>query len=632
MPKATFPNGKTREYPDGTLVSDIVRDVCGDNVCAVAARINDHLVDLNSPFHTDASISLIDFDSPEGLEILRHSTSHVMAQAVRRLYPGVKLAIGPSIEGGFYYDFDLEQPLTDEDLGKIEKEMSKIISESLPIRRVQMEKDDALAKMRETDEPYKIELIEALDDSTISFYEQDDFIDLCRGPHLSNTSECKAFKLLSVAGAYWRGDENNKMLQRIYGTAFPDQKQLDEHLRLLEEAKKRDHRKLGRDLDLFSFHQEGPGFAFFHPKGMVVWNTLIDFWRQVHTERGYGEVRTPIMLRQHLWEESGHWDHFRENMYFTEVDDNDYAIKPMNCPGGMLIYKSKLHSYRDLPLRWGELGLVHRHERSGVLHGLIRVRQFTQDDAHIFMLPEQMIEEIVGVIDLVEYFYSVFGLPFFVELSTRPEGSIGTDEMWEQATDALKQALAQKGLDYKLSPRDGAFYGPKIDFHVRDALNRTHQCATIQLDFAEPEQFDLTYVAPDGREKRPVMIHRTVMGSIERFLGILIEHFGGALPTWLAPVQVKVLPIADQHHEYARNVQNALQTKGIRCECDLRNEKVGFKIREATKEKVPYMLIVGAKEIEANTVAVRHRTDGDHGAQDLDEFLKTALQEIENRK
>jgi len=629
MAKVTLANDEVREYADGTPLSQVAGDVCGAGVRPVAARLDDQLVDLSIPLHGDALVSFVPPDSPEGLQILRHTASHVMAQAVRRLFPDARLAIGPSIRDGFYYDFDLGHKLAEDDLERIEQEMRRVVAEALPLERIDMNRDAALQAMRDADAPYKIEMLQEMPDGRVSFYRQGEFIDMCTGPHLPNTGDLGSFKLLSVAGAYWRGDERNKMLQRIYGTAFPTPGELDEHLRLLEEAKQRDHRRLGRELDLFSFHEEGPGFAFFHPKGMVVWNALVDFWRQVHRARGYGEVRTPIMLRRSLWETSGHWDHFRQNMYFAQIDEHDYAVKPMNCPGGMLIYKSRLRSYRDLPLRWAELGLVHRHEKSGVLHGLVRVRQFTQDDAHIFMLPEQMVDEVVGVIDLVEYFYGVFDLPFHVELSTRPEDSIGTDAMWERATDALANALKRKGIDYKLNPGAGAFYGPKIDFHIRDALGRTWQCATIQLDFAEPEQFDLTYVDADGRQKRPVMIHRTVMGAIERFLGVLIEHYGGALPTWMAPVQVKVLPISDDNHPYAQQVQQQLLADGIRAECDLRNEKVGFKIREATVAKIPYMLVVGAREATAGTVAVRHRTAGDRGAQTLDAFRAALRCEIE---
>ena len=632
MPKVVLPDGQEREYPAGTPLAQVAADVQRGNSQPVAAMLNGHAVDLSHALQSDSAVEFVSKESPEGLEVLRHTTSHVMAQAVRRLYPNARLAIGPAIEDGFYYDFDLDKTLNEDDLARIEQEMQKIVAEALPIVRVEMTKDEARRRMQEAGESYKVEMIDELEDPTVSFYKQGEFIDMCRGPHLANTTQVGAFKLLNVAGAYWRGSERNKMLQRIYGTAFPRREQLLEHLRLLEEARKRDHRKLGRDLDLFSFHEEGPGFPCFHAKGMVVWNALLEFWRQVHRERNYGEVRTPIILRQRVWEQSGHWDHFQQNMYFTRIDDQEYAIKPMNCPGGMLIYKTRMRSYRDLPLRWAELGVVHRHERSGVLHGLIRVRQFTQDDAHIFMLPEQMIDEIVGVIDLIQYVYGVFQLPFHVELSTRPDSSIGTDEMWERATDALRQALELKGLRFKENPGEGAFYGPKIDFHIRDALQRTHQCATIQLDFAEPEQFDLTYVDADGQLKRPVMIHRVVLGSIERFLGILLEHYGGALPTWLAPVQVKVLPISEEQHGYAQEMCVILEKADIRVECDLRNEKIGYKIREATLEKVPYMLILGAREAASRTVSVRHRSAGDKGAQTLDAFLSALKEEIQSKR
>ena len=574
---------------------------------------------------------LHDRETHDPVDMLRHTTSHVMAHAVTRLFPGTRLAIGPSIDNGFYYDFELPEAISADDLARIEDEMRAIVAQDLPLERIELPRAEAIRRMREAEQVYKVELLEAIEDDTVSFYQQGDFIDLCRGPHLATTGEVKAFKLLSVAGAYWRGDERRPMLTRIYGTAFPTQDELDEHLHLLEEARLRDHRKLGRALDLYSFHPEGPGFALFHPKGLTLWDQLMGYWRKLHDAAGYVYIRTPILLRKSVWEASGHWDHYGEKMYVTEIDGDEYCIKPMNCVGGMLYYKTRLHSYREFPLRVAEVGMVHRHEQSGELNGLFRVRQFTQDDAHIFMAPDQVRDEVIGVIDLVDTFYRTLGLPYHLELSTRPEKSIGTGEMWELATEALGDALEAKGLDYKVNEGDGAFYGPKIDFHVQDALKRTWQCATIQLDFAMPEQFDLTYVGPDNARHRPVMIHRVVYGSIERFIGVLVEHFAGAFPLWLAPEQVRVLPIADAQADYAAGVAARLRQDEVRVTVDSRNEKVGFKIREATVEKIPYILIVGGREAEAGTVAVRRRGEGDLGPQPLDDFVERVCLEIRDK-
>jgi len=555
-----------------------------------------------------------------------------MAQAVKRLFPSTKLAIGPAIDNGFYYDFDSDRTFTPEDLEKIEEEMKKIIKEDFPLERFELPREEAIKFMKEKNETYKVELIQDLpEDAVISFYKQGEFVDLCAGPHVPSTGKIKAFKLLNVAGAYWRGNEKNKMLQRIYGTSFTKKSELDEYINRLEEAKKRDHRKLGKELDLYQIMEEGPGFPFFLPKGMVLRNVLENFWREEHKKWGYQEIRTPLILNEDLWHRSGHWDHYKDNMYFTKIDENNYAIKPMNCPGGMLVYKRKMHSYRELPQRLAELGLVHRHELSGALHGLMRVRCFTQDDAHIFMLPEQVKQEIINVINLIDYFYGVFGFNYHVELSTRPEDSMGSDEQWEMATNGLKEALEEKGIKYKINEGDGAFYGPKIDFHLEDSIGRTWQCGTIQLDFQMPQKFELTYIGADGEKHTPVMIHRVVFGSIERFIAILTEHYAGAFPTWLAPVQVKILPIADKHHDYVLELQKKLEQNDIRVEVDLRNEKIGYKIREAQLEKIPYMLVIGDKEMESNMVAVRSRKDGDQGIVAVDEFINNILNEINNK-
>lgn len=566
------------------------------------------------------------------ISIVRHTCSHVLAQAVKRLYPNAKLAIGPSIDSGFYYDFDIEGGFTSEDLTALESEMKKIIKENLKITTFTKPREDAIAFMKEKDEPYKVELIEDLpEDASISFYQQGDFVDLCAGPHILYTKGIKAFKLTSVAGAYWRGNEKNKMLTRIYGTAFFTKDELAEYLNMIEEAKKRDHRKLGRELGIFTMMDEGPGFPFFLPNGMVLKNTLIDYWRQIHTREGYVEISTPMMLNRKLWETSGHWDHYKENMYTTVIDDTDFAVKPMNCPGGMLVYKSEPHSYRDLPLRMGELGLVHRHEKSGQLHGLMRVRCFTQDDAHIFMTPEQIPSEIKGVISIIDEVYTLFGFKYHVELSTRPEDSMGSDEDWETATNGLKSALDDLGLDYIVNEGDGAFYGPKIDFHLEDSLGRTWQCGTIQLDFQLPMRFNAEYTGEDGEKHQPIMIHRVVFGSIERFIGIIIEHFAGKFPTWLAPVQVKVLPVSEKSHDYAASVYEKLKASGIRAEIDNRDEKIGYKIREAQLKKIPYMLILGENESSTRCVSVRSRDNGDLGSNNLDDFIKDIKAEIESK-
>ena len=572
-------------------------------------------------------------EAEDELRAIRHTASHVLAQAVKRLYPETKLAIGPAIDDGFYYDFDREGGFTPEDLEKLEAEMKKIIKENIPLKPFVLPRDEAIKLMQEKGEPYKVELIEDLpEEETISFYQQGDFTDLCAGPHIMYTKGVKAFKLTSIAGAYWRGSEKNKMLTRIYGTAFANKEDLENYLTMLEEAKKRDHRKLGKELGLFMFTEEGPGFPFFLPKGMTLKNTLIDYWREIHLRENYQEVSTPVILSRKLWETSGHWDHYKDNMYTTVIDEEDYAIKPMNCPGGMLVYKSQPRSYRDLPLRVGELGLVHRHEKSGQLHGLMRVRCFTQDDAHIFMTQEQITEEIKNVTRLINEVYTLFGFEYFVELSTRPEDSMGSDEDWELATNGLRNALEEMGLDYIVNEGDGAFYGPKIDFHLRDSIGRTWQCGTIQLDFQLPQRFEAEYVAEDGTKKRPIMIHRVCFGSIERFIGILIEHFAGAFPTWLAPVQVKVLPISDKYMDYAEKVVNELKEAGIRVEIDTRAEKIGYKIREARLQKIPYMLVVGAKEEEEGKVFVRSRFLGDEGAKDLGEFITSIKAEIKSRE
>ncbi|MDP9750947.1 MULTISPECIES: threonine--tRNA ligase [Thermoanaerobacter] len=626
----TLKDGTQREFEKGMTVYEIAKSI-SERLAkeAVGGKFNGKVVELNTKIEEDGKLEILTFDDEEGKKIYWHTSSHILAQAVKRLFKDVKLAIGPAIDNGFYYDFDTDRPFTTEDFEAIEQEMNKIIKEDYKLERFVLPKDKAIKLMEGKGEPYKVELIKEIPEGEeISFYKQGEFTDLCAGPHLMSTGMVKTIKLLSVAGAYWKGDEKNKMLQRIYGISFPKKSMLDEYLHMLEEAKKRDHRKLGKELDLFSIHPEGPGFPFFHPKGMIIRNILEDFWRKEHMKHGYQEIKTPIILNEELWRRSGHWDHYKENMYFTEIDGETYAIKPMNCPGAMLVYKSTMHSYRDLPLRLCELGLVHRHELSGVLHGLMRVRSFTQDDAHLFMTPEQVEDEILGVINLVDYFYKIFGFEYFVELSTRPENSMGSDEDWELATNALISALNRVNLPYKVNEGDGAFYGPKIDFHLKDSIGRTWQCGTIQLDFQMPERFELEYIGPDGEKHRPIMLHRVIYGSIERFIGILTEHFAGAFPTWLAPVQVRVLPISDKHYAYAQNVYGRLLENDIRAELDDRNEKVGYKIREAQLQKIPYMLIVGDKEVEQGTVSLRSRKEGDLGAISLSEFIEKILKEI----
>ena len=631
--KITLKDGSSKEYAESRQVIEIAADISeGLARVATAGEIDGETVDLRTVVDKDCELNILTFNDEKGKGAFRHTASHIMAQAIKRLYPDTKLAIGPSIDDGFYYDIDRETPLTAEDLEKIEKEMKKIVKEALPIEQFNKPRAEAIEYFKEKGENYKVELIEDLpEDSVISFYSQGEFTDLCAGPHLMNTKTVKAFKLTSLAGAYWRGSEKNKMLQRIYGTAFSKKAELEEYLNMLEEAKKRDHRKLGKELGLFMMRDEGPGFPFFLPKGMVLKNALLDYWRDIHNKAGYVEISTPIMLSRHLWETSGHWDHYKENMYTTVIDDTDFAIKPMNCPGGILVYQSEPRSYRDLPLRMGELGLVHRHEKSGQLHGLMRVRCFTQDDAHIFMMPEQIRDEIKGVAKLIDSVYSLFGFKYHVELSTRPEDSMGSDEDWNMATDALRGALDDLGLPYVVNEGDGAFYGPKIDFHLEDSIGRTWQCGTIQLDFQLPMRFNCEYTGADGEKHRPIMIHRVVFGSIERFIGILIEHFAGAFPTWLAPVQVKVLPISDKHMEYGQKVLDELKASGIRAELDSRAEKIGYKIREAQMQKVPYMLVVGAKEEEENLVSVRSRFAGDEGQKSLDEFIAAMKEEVESK-
>ena len=628
--KITLKDGSSKEYAESMRVIDIAADISeGLARMATAGEVNGEVVDLRTVVEEDCELSILTFQDEKGKGAFRHTASHIMAQAIKRLYPDAKLAIGPSVADGFYYDIDRETPLTQEDLEKIEAEMKKIVKEALPIEQFTKPRAEAIAYFQEKEEPYKVELIEDLpEDAVISFYSQGEFTDLCAGPHLMTTKPVKAFKLTSLAGAYWRGSEKNKMLQRIYGTAFPKKAELDEYLTMLEEEKKRDHRRLGKELGLFMMRDEGPGFPFFLPKGMVLKNTLLDYWREIHNKAGYVEIATPIMLSRHLWETSGHWDHYKENMYTTVIDEEDFAIKPMNCPGGILVYQSEPRSYRDLPLRMGELGLVHRHEKSGQLHGLMRVRCFTQDDAHIFMMPEQIREEIKGVAKLIDEVYSLFGFKYHVELSTRPEDSMGSDEDWEMATDALRGALDDLGLPYVVNEGDGAFYGPKIDFHLEDSIGRTWQCGTIQLDFQLPLRFELEYTGADGEKHRPIMIHRVAFGSIERFIGILIEHFAGAFPTWLAPVQVKVLPISDKYMDYAENVLAQLKDAGIRAELDSRAEKIGYKIREAQMQKVPYMLVVGAKEEESGLVSIRSRFEGDEGQKSTAEFIAALKEEI----
>ena len=631
--KIILPDGSAKEYAAGTTLGEAVKQLSNSLAKKVlAASVNGELTDLREELVDGSEVAFLTFEEDGGKHTLRHTASHILAQAVKRLWPEAKLAIGPAIDKGFYYDIDMEHTLTPEDLGKIEKEMSRIVKENLPITKSVMSRQEAIEFFKSKNEDYKVELIQDLpEDAVISCYSQGDFIDLCAGPHVASTGKVKAFKLQSIAGAYWRGDEKNKMLQRIYGTAFEKKEDLDAYLHLLEEAAKRDHRKLGKELGLFVIKEEGPGFPFFLPKGMALRNELENFWREVHHEFDYEEIRTPIILNKQLWETSGHWFHYRENMYTTIIDDEEYAIKPMNCPGGILVYQNDMHSYRDFPLRYAELGLVHRHELSGALHGLFRVRAFTQDDAHVFMLPDQMQSELMKVIELFDRIYSQFGLKYHVELSTKPDNAMGDDAIWEAATEALRNAIEAKGIPYVINPGDGAFYGPKLDYHIEDSLGRTWQCGTIQLDMNLPERFQIDYVGEDGQKHRPIMIHRACFGSMERFIGILTEHYAGAFPTWMAPVQVKILPISEKHVEYAKELAKQMHRDYVRVEVDDRSEKIGYKIRQAQMEKVPYMLVVGDKEMEDNSVNVRKHGGDELGTVPFDEFFNSIKIEIKER-
>ena len=631
--KIILPDGSAKEYAAGTTLGEAVKQLSNSLAKKVlAANVNGELTDLREELVDGSEVAFLTFEEDGGKHTLRHTASHILAQAVKRLWPEAKLAIGPAIDKGFYYDIDMEHTLTPEDLGKIEKEMSRIVKENLPITKSVMSRQEAIEFFKSKNEDYKVELIQDLpEDAVISCYSQGDFIDLCAGPHVASTGKVKAFKLQSIAGAYWRGDEKNKMLQRIYGTAFEKKEDLDAYLHLLEEAAKRDHRKLGKELGLFVIKEEGPGFPFFLPKGMALRNELENFWREVHHDFEYDEIRTPIILNKQLWETSGHWEHYRENMYTTIIDDEEYAIKPMNCPGGILVYQNEMHSYRDLPLRYAELGLVHRHELSGALHGLFRVRAFTQDDAHVFMLPEQMQSELMKVIELFDRIYSQFGLKYHVELSTKPDNAMGDDAIWEAATEALRNAIEAKGIPYVINPGDGAFYGPKLDYHIEDSLGRTWQCGTIQLDMNLPERFQIDYVGEDGQKHRPIMIHRACFGSMERFIGILTEHYAGAFPTWMAPVQVKILPISEKHVEYAKALAKQMHRDYVRVEVDDRSEKIGYKIRQAQMAKVPYMLVVGDKEVEEGTVNVRKHGGDELGSVPFEEFFNAVKIEIKER-
>ena len=631
--KIILPDGSAKEYAAGTTLGEAVKQLSNSLAKKVlAANVNGELTDLREELVDGSEVAFLTFEDEGGKHTLRHTASHILAQAVKRLWPEAKLAIGPAIDKGFYYDIDMEHTLTPEDLGKIEKEMSRIVKENLPITKSVMPRQEAIEFFKAKNEDYKVELIQDLpEDAIISCYSQGDFIDLCAGPHVASTGKVKAFKLQSIAGAYWRGDEKNKMLQRIYGTAFEKKEELDAYLHLLEEAAKRDHRKLGKELGLFVIKEEGPGFPFFLPKGMALRNELENFWREVHHDFDYEEIRTPIILSKHLWETSGHWDHYRENMYTTIIDDEEYAIKPMNCPGGILVYQNEMHSYRDFPLRYAELGLVHRHELSGALHGLFRVRAFTQDDAHVFMLPDQMQTELMKVIELFDRIYSQFGLKYHVELSTKPDNAMGDDAIWEAATEALRNAIEAKGIPYVINPGDGAFYGPKLDYHIEDSLGRTWQCGTIQLDMNLPERFQIEYIGEDGQKHRPIMIHRACFGSMERFIGILTEHYAGAFPTWMAPVQVKILPISEKHVEYAKDLAKQMHRDYVRVEVDDRSEKIGYKIRQAQMAKVPYMLVVGDKEVEEGTVNVRKHGGDELGSVPFEEFFNSIKIEIKER-
>ena len=631
--KIILPDGSAKEYAAGTTLGEAVKQLSNSLAKKVlAANVNGELTDLREELVDGSEVAFLTFEEDGGKHTLRHTASHILAQAVKRLWPEAKLAIGPAIDKGFYYDIDMEHTLTPEDLGKIEKEMSRIVKENLPITKSVMSRQEAIEFFKSKNEDYKVELIQDLpEDAVISCYSQGDFIDLCAGPHVASTGKVKAFKLQSIAGAYWRGDEKNKMLQRIYGTAFEKKEELDAYLHLLEEAAKRDHRKLGKELGLFVIKEEGPGFPFFLPKGMALRNELENFWREVHHEFDYEEIRTPIILNKQLWETSGHWFHYRENMYTTIIDEEEYAIKPMNCPGGILVYQNEMHSYRDFPLRYAELGLVHRHELSGALHGLFRVRAFTQDDAHVFMLPDQMQSELMKVIELFDRIYSQFGLKYHVELSTKPDNAMGDDAIWEAATEALRNAIEAKGIPYVINPGDGAFYGPKLDYHIEDSLGRTWQCGTIQLDMNLPERFQIDYVGEDGQKHRPIMIHRACFGSMERFIGILTEHYAGAFPTWMAPVQVKILPISEKHVEYAEQLAKQMHRDYVRVEVDDRSEKIGYKIRQAQMAKVPYMLVVGDKEVEEGTVNVRKHGGDELGSVPFEEFFNSIKIEIKER-
>ena len=631
--KIILPDGSAKEYAAGTTLGEAVKQLSNSLAKKVlAANVNGELTDLREELVDGSEVAFLTFEEDGGKHTLRHTASHILAQAVKRLWPEAKLAIGPAIDKGFYYDIDMEHTLTPEDLGKIEKEMSRIVKENLPITKSVMSRQEAIEFFKSKNEDYKVELIEDLpEDAVISCYSQGDFIDLCAGPHVASTGKVKAFKLQSIAGAYWRGDEKNKMLQRIYGTAFEKKEELDAYLHMLEEAAKRDHRKLGKELGLFVIKEEGPGFPFFLPKGMALRNELENFWREVHHEFEYEEIRTPIILNKQLWETSGHWFHYRENMYTTIIDEEEYAIKPMNCPGGILVYQNEMHSYRDLPLRYAELGLVHRHELSGALHGLFRVRAFTQDDAHVFMLPEQMQSELMKVIELFDRIYSQFGLKYHVELSTKPDNAMGDDAIWEAATEALRNAIEAKGIPYVINPGDGAFYGPKLDYHIEDSLGRTWQCGTIQLDMNLPERFNVEYIGEDGQKHRTIMIHRACFGSMERFIGILTEHYAGAFPTWMAPVQVKILPISEKHVEYAKELAKQMHRDYVRVEVDDRSEKIGYKIRQAQMAKVPYMLVVGDKEVEEGTVNVRKHGGDELGSVPFEEFFNAIKIEIKER-
>ena len=634
MIKIKLKDGVIKEFQEPVSILDIAKSISEGlyrNACC--GIVNGEIQDLRYIVDKDSDVSICTFEDKEGKIAFRHTASHIMAQAIKRLYPETKLAIGPAISEGFYYDFDRETPFTPEELIEIEKEMKKIVKENISLEKFELSREEAIKFMEERGEPYKVELINDLPkDAVISFYKQNDYVDLCAGPHIMNTKSIKALKLTSVAGAYWRGNEKNKMLSRIYGTAYTKSSELEAYLNMIEEAKKRDHRKLGKELQLFTLLDEGPGFPFFLPKGMIIKNTLLDFWREIHKKAGYVEVSTPIILSKQLWERSGHWGHYKDNMYTTLIDEQDFAIKPMNCPGGMLVYKQSLHSYRDLPLRVGEIGLVHRHEKSGALHGLMRVRCFNQDDAHIFMTEEQIKDEISGVIKLIDSVYNLFGFKYHIELSTRPEDSMGSDEAWEIATNGLKDALDENNIDYVVNEGDGAFYGPKIDFHLEDSLGRTWQCGTIQLDMQMPERFELEYTAADGTKKRPIMIHRVCFGSIERFIGILIEHFAGQFPTWLSPVQVKILPISEKFSDYAQSIFEKIDNENIRVEIDNRAEKIGYKIREARNERIPYIIVVGEKDKEVNKVSLRSRAKGEEGQFDINEVISRIKNEILTRE